>query len=443
MADLQGAKRKLESVMIDWFTSDTIMLNVMCMLDKVADPNQETIGIDIRGRTPTLRYNPNFVNSISKERLELVMASEGFKVLLRHATTRLKEPKQISALSSSITVNQLMNNSIKNLLAGLDEFVPSPEKFHLEPNLFFEQYYRDLMERVNETQKKIKQIWNSMSQQEKEDLINKASSSSQGDGEGDGEEKEDQEGQGEGKDSDGFKEYDDQKEAMKDYFDPNGTANQGWGQNDLFDAELKNFIDEKKNSNLKSWGKFTGEARVEIMAANEPKISYKEIVRKFSRSVIMAETITSRMKINRRYDIAFPGYRRKYKTKVIFAVDVSGSMSDDDLKEGFAVINSCLKHAELICVQFDTEIKSIERNVKKARKEFHIMGRGGTDFNAVLEMADKEQCDGIVIYTDGCADVPKQPKAKVLWLTTRKDYKAPVTWGFHACLDRFEDTHKC
>ena len=441
MADLNEAKRKLESVMMDWFTNDTIMLNVMCMLDKVADPNQETMGIDIRGRTPTLRYNPNFINSISKERLELIMASEGFKVLLRHATTRLKEPKQISALSSSITINQLMNNSIKNLLAGLDEFVPSPEKFDLEPNLFYEQYYRDLMERVNEIKDKIKQIWNSMTQKEKEELIKNASSS--GSQEEDQEGQEGQEGQGEGKDSDGFKEYKDQKEAIKDYFDPNGTANQGWGQNDLFDAELKNFIDDKKNSNLTNWGKFTGDARVEIIAANEPKISYKEIIRRFSRSVIMAETITSRMKINRRYDFTFPGYRRKYKTKVIFAVDVSGSMSDDDLKEGFAVINSCLKHAEMIYVQFDTEIKSVERNVKKARKEFKVMGRGGTDFNQVLEMADREQCDGIVIYTDGCAAVPKQPKAKVLWLMHSKDLKPPVDWNYVAYLDRFEDAHKC
>lgn len=430
MTDFEQAKKKIESVMMMWFETDTVMLNVMCLLNKKPDPSQETMGLDIRGSIPTLTYNPNFVNSISKERLELIMASEGFKVLLRHATTRLKDPKQISALASSITINQLMNSNIKNILAGLDDYVPSPEKYGLNENSFYEQYFRDLMDKVEKINEQIKQIWNSLSDEKKEELINGSVNKGQSDNT-------------ESKDENGYKQFGNSKSALKEYYNPNGTSNNGWGRNDLFDAEVKSFIDEKKNNNLRNWGKFTGDTRSIIIAANEPKISCREIVRRFYKSTISSQVFTSRMKVNRRYDLLCPGYNRKYKSKIIFGVDVSGSMSDDDLREGFAIINSCLKHSEIIYVQFDTEIKSVEYKLNKAKQSFQVHGRGGTNFDALFEMANNEKCDGIVVYTDGIADVPKKPNAKVLWLLTDRNKNRPdgCNFGEVAYLDRFENAH--
>lgn len=459
MADHYSAQKKIEAVMMDWFTQDPIMLNIMCMVNKKADPSQETIGVDLmRNKVPTIVYNPNFVNSISKERLELVMASEGFKILLRHATTRLKEPRQIASLSSSITINQLMNSELRNILAGLDEVVPTPDQYNLPADQYFEEYFRKLMDRQDQVNQQIAKIWGSMSDEEKEEAIKNAMQQMQGQGQpqegegqgqgGEGEDGDDQQqgqgqGQGggqEGKDGEGFKEFNNPDQAMKDYYDPNGTANQGWGSNDLFDSDVKNFIESRKDS-ARDWGKHTGNAMAEIIAALEPKISAKEVVRRFGRSVLTASTIASRMKINRRHDLGLPGYRRQYKSKIIFALDVSGSMTDEDLKEGFAVVNSCLKFADIICVQFDTAIKNVERKFKKAKQTFKVHGRGGTDFNEVLNFADEEKVDGIVIYTDGYASPPPKPKCKVLWLMHTTKSKPPVDWGYCAFLERYEDTH--
>jgi predicted metal-dependent peptidase len=426
MADIASAEMKITKILMDWFTSDPIMMNVYCMINRKPDPSQNTIGLDIRTAVPTLKYNPNFINSISMERLELVMISEGFKVLLRHCTTRLKEPRQISSLASSVTVNQLLNNNIKSLLTDIDDITPNPKKFGLENNKYFEEYYRKLMDQVDETTEKIEMIWNSLSDEQKQEVIDK----SQGGNEPQG-------GDGQG---DGFKEYDNQKDAMSDYFDPNGTTNKDWGTNDLFDAEVKNFIEDKKGS-ARGWGKHTGSAMAEIYAANEPKISYKEVIRRFSKSVVVASSISSRMKVNRRFDIQLPGYRRQYRSRIMFAVDVSGSMGDRELAEGFAVINSVCKHADIMFVQFDTEIKSIEKKMKNARTQFKIHGRGGTDFQMILDLAEKENIDGLVIFTDGMADAPKKPKhTKVLWLL-HGTYKPPVAWGYRAWLKLYEDTH--
>jgi hypothetical protein len=433
----------------EWFMTDSILLHTFCMVDKIADVHQETIGIDIRCNPPALKYNPNFINALSDQQLEYVMTSENFKILLRHCTTRLLSPHHIASVASSVTTNYLLKNN--NNFKEMDEnFILMPKSFNLEDNKYFEEYFRKLNEMQDKTEEAIQQIWNSMSKEQKEQMMKDAQSQMQGQGQGQGKGKEQKDGKGDGKEQQdnqeqgqgegggsGFKEFKDQNEAFQEYFNPNGTANQNWGKNEMFDADVKQMIDEKKDS-AKYWGKYTGNVMAEIIAANEAHIGYREVIRHFRQSVMAEESISSRMKVNRRYDLLSPGYKRKYKTKIIYAVDVSGSMSDDDLKECFSVINAICKHAEIEFVQFDTEIKSIEKKIKKARKTFKVTGRGGTDFQAIMDYAEKSCADGVVISTDGFAEAPKQPRCKVLWLMNKKEQKPPCNFGYVCWLDRYE-----
>ncbi len=232
-----------------------------------------------------------------------------------------------------------------------------------------------------------------------------------------------------------------QGEALKEYWNPNGTANQDWGENTLMDANIENFVNDRKSSG-EQWGKYTSDFQVDIIAANEPKISWKEMVRRFNTSVISGHNVTSRKKVNRRYDLDSPGRRRVYKSKIIFAIDVSGSMSDDDVAEGFAVINSVSRHAEIDYVLFDTEIKDVQKKMRKAKQTFKVTGRGGTDFTEVVQYANDNKADGLIIFTDGDAGSVSKPKySKVLWLMHSKDQKPPVDWGFIAHLDRYESRY--
>jgi predicted metal-dependent peptidase len=209
-----------------------------------------------------------------------------------------------------------------------------------------------------------------------------------------------------------------------------------WGPNNLMDADIKNFVEENKNS-YKNWGKHTGDAMSEIVAANTPKISWKEIVKRFRNSIMDRERLASRMKINRRYDLMNPGYRKKHKSKLAFFVDVSGSMSDKQLQEGFAVINKVCEHADITYGTFDTEIKQIEKKYRKA-KTFKVHGRGGTDVQCVIDYVDEHKFDGLVVYSDMYFSEPTKPKnTKVLWLCTAKDQNPP-NWGYVAKLDLYE-----
>ena len=128
------------------------------------------------------------------------------------------------------------------------------------------------------------------------------------------------------------------------------------------------------------------------------------------------------MRPNRRYEFQFMGSRYQFTTKLMVAVDVSGSVNIEDLKKAFSVINSFFKYGIESCdvIQFDTEIKGFPLSLKKARKTIEIFGRGGTSFQCVIDYIEKHQeYDGLIIITDGFAPVPlraiKTP-TRILWL---------------------------
>ena len=95
MADIVRAENRMQKILLEWYCDDPIMLGVYCLVEKTADKRIKTMGIDSRIHPPVIRYNPNFVNSLNDEQLECVMASEGFKLLLRHPTTRLQKPTRL------------------------------------------------------------------------------------------------------------------------------------------------------------------------------------------------------------------------------------------------------------------------------------------------------------------------------------------------------------
>jgi len=456
-ADKKKALARMETIIANWFIDDFMMLGAWTLMDKIADPKMSTMGIDTRMSPAAFRYNPNFINALDNETLEMVMGAQGLKLLLRHPTTRMKNPRDISALSSSVTVDQLVVRD--QSLGDLKDVIPMPNEFDLPENQSHEIYFRMLNEKLDETRSKMdKKFGKSKSQEEKDELEKEQQEKqkqkgkgkqdpngepSEGQGEGEDGEGEPTEGEGqgsgggEGEGSEDFKEFKNQKDAMKEHMDPRGDESKHWGENDMLDAEVENMVNEYKGSSQK-WGSVSGNAFAQIVAANTPKINWKEVIRRFNTSVTTSQQIATRMKYNRRFGLDAPGRKRVYTTKILFALDVSGSMSDQDIAEGFAVVNAVCRHAEVHWMTFDTEIHDLATKMKKAQTMFKVNGRGGTDPAPVLAYADEHKYDGVVIYSDlDFYGAQKRPKrAKVLWLGTDKCAKNPTDFGFYACLER-------
>lgn len=118
----------------------------------------------------------------------------------------------------------------------------------------------------------------------------------------------------------------------------------------------------------------------------------------------------------------YMGSRRDFTTKLLFAVDVSGSIPSADLERGFSLINQFFRYGieQIDVIQFDTEIKGPPLTLKRARRAIAVLGRGGTNFAPVLAYLDEHRdYDGLIIFTDGYAPVPPPPQnrtTRILWL---------------------------
>lgn len=217
-------------------------------------------------------------------------------------------------------------------------------------------------------------------------------------------EKSDLNGKGGGKDP--LENFDDGCSSSDDAIE----KTQYWKEDDFYTVEINNIIDKIDKTN--SWGKLPGNLVDVIKKSIEPKFNYKAIFQQFRSTVISSNRTITRMKPNRRFGYAVPGSKRNFTTKILIAVDTSGSMSNDDLQLAFGFIKNFFKYgiARIDVIQFDTQIypKSLVE-LSKAPKEFNITGRGGTDFNEVFEYSQEKNptYDGVIIFTDGYAAVPK------------------------------------
>ena len=137
----------------------------------------------------------------------------------------------------------------------------------------------------------------------------------------------------------------------------------------------------------------------------------------------------TRMRPNRRYGISNPGTKRNYTSKLLVAFDTSGSVSDTQLEYFATELNGMIDHVEADFIQFDTKIYGEPKPFTKKAGKVDIVGRGGTCFHPVIEMADERKYDGLVVFTDGYAPFPEKPKTRMLWAVCEQDSGVQFPYG--------------
>jgi predicted metal-dependent peptidase len=200
------------------------------------------------------------------------------------------------------------------------------------------------------------------------------------------------------------------------------NRSQFWKEDDLKVVEINKIIE--KISNTSSWGSMPGDIVDVIKKSITSKFNYKAIFQQFRSTVLSSSRNLTRMKPNRRFGYDAMGSKRNFTTKILVAVDTSGSISQEELSIVFDFINNFFKYGidEIDTIQFDCDIK--KESLKKLSKKmnvYEIHGRGGTDFNCVFKYVqeDKNYYDGVIIVTDGCASVPDKKWLKTNYRNTR------------------------
>ena len=139
----------------------------------------------------------------------------------------------------------------------------------------------------------------------------------------------------------------------------------------------------------------------------------------------------------------FPGKKPRRSARVWVAIDNSGSVSTNELRQFFGEIAKVSERVEIILIIWDTSIRQVFK-IKSKRQLMEIAkgigGGGGTMiqvvFDALRQKGDaiagipgskhlKRNPEGIIIFTDGEVLWPEPGSSKgipTMWAITREEY---------------------
>lgn len=312
----------------------------------------------LRSGRKKLEYHPDIVREMSDAALEEALRAEAVRLLLKHPYER--RPEGCSQKSMGLASNLVIGDNYKHPRLRIE----TPQDMGLETGRNYEWYAR---------------------------MVEQQESSGR-----DGED-ESEDGQG---------------EMLPD---KHRDLAELWDEDELAVQMINGII-----NTTKSWGSLGGNFAELLQASVKAKINWRNIFAGFRASIISSKRKLTRMRPNRRTGFANMGSVRRFDTRLLVAVDVSGSISTKSLEYFYGVINSAFRYGfeSIDVIQFDCGVRAVH-SLKKVIRDVAIIGRGGTSFQEPVDYAHENGYDGLVVLTDGYAPEPIIPqgfKTGILWV---------------------------
>ena len=341
-----------------WFITEPPLFQVLCIHELVQNTHMYC---PLRSGRKKLEYNPEIVREMSNDALEEALRAEAVRLLLKHPYER--RPEGCSQKAMGLASNLVIGDNYKHPRLRIE----TPQDRGLKSGMNYEWYAR-AVEMMPDGP----------------DCRNSNGSTEENGG-----------------DSPSSNIYRDLAEL--------------WDEDEL----TVQMINEVINS-TKSWGSLGGNFAELLQASLKAKINWRNIFAGFRASIISSKRKLTRMRPNRRTGFDNMGSIRLFDTKLLVAVDVSGSISTESLKYFYGVINSAFRYGfeSIDVIQFDCGVRTVD-NLKKVIKDVAVIGRGGTSFQEPIDYAHEKGYDGLVILTDGYApepDIPEGFKTGILWV---------------------------
>lgn len=354
-------------------------------LNKVWDKRVPTAGVSKNGVNFQLTINEDFWNSLSDNHKRGLLKHELLHIGFFHIQCQDEfQNKKVANIAMDIEINQYIDpDDLPEGGCTLESF----SEYNLPPKAGSREYYKLLMKAM---------------EQEKQSGEGGKISDMAGMGDG--------ESYGDGTinpDHGTWKDFEDLSEAEKK----------------LLESQTAHILKEIAEAVEKSRGTIPGEFQgiiERLRHVEPPKFDWRSYVRRFAGGSNEIFTKKLRRKENRRFD-ENPGLKIKNKRHLLVAIDTSGSVSDKEVKEFLNEIHHIHKTgSEVTVLQCDTTIRSIEKF--KPNQDIVLHGRGGTDFDPVLEYYNENTRKYTCMFylTDGECSTSVKPRGKMLWVISTR-----------------------
>lgn len=317
----------------------------------------------LRSGRKKLEFNPDIVVEMSDDALEEALRAEAVRLLLKHPYER--RPDGCSQQAMGLASNLVVGDNYSHPRFRIE----TPADLGLKSGMNYEWYAKEV---------------------EKQHA-----------GAGDGE-------------------YDEDSGGVSTAGERHRDLAELWEEDELTVQMINGVISSTKN-----WGSISGNFAEILTSSLKAKINWRNVFAGFRASIISSKRKLTRMRPNRRTGFDNMGSIRRFDTKLLVAVDVSGSISTESLQYFYGVINSAFRYGfeSIDVVQFDCGVRVVQ-NLKKVVKDIGIIGRGGTSFQEPIDYAHENGYDGLVMLTDGYAPEPVLPegfRTGILWVCENED----------------------
>ena len=364
-------RERIAHILERWFISEPALFQVLC-----THSIEENVSMPcpVRSGARKVEYNPLFLKEMGDQALDQALRTEAIRILLKHPYQRKPDAcsQQAIAVGSNLTIGD--NYKLGNIN------IERPEDFELPTGREYEWYSRRIQEMLPP------------------------------------------------EDGDGDWTPDDRSEKLAADAEKNSALSELWDEDEMTVAMINGIIESTKD-----WGTLAGNFAEKLKASTKAKINWRNVLSGFRASILSTERRLTRMRPNRRTGFENMGSIRRFDTRVLVAVDVSGSISSADLSYFYGVINSAFRYgfSAVDVIQFDAGVRVVQ-SLKKVIRDVAVFGRGGTSFKEPIQYAHENGYDGLVILTDGYAPEPILPDnmhCKIVWVCNNKEsYEHSHRW---------------
>ena len=444
---------RIRQIVEQWFLTESMLFAVYHTHRLTMDPKLRCPMRTGKGR---IEYNPTLIETLSDDQLRDLMKVEMVRILLQHPYARqpLGCKPGVQKTASDMVISPAYKLPAISLAKPEDAGLPEG------------QYYEWYAMRLNELFGFPPESDSGLSQGQEE-------SGGEGGTEKDGEEEEESEGAGNGGssgeqdvgrsgersgegDGTGTSGHGEDSESASTSEDRPGKGNRQDGSGDSAEKDYTALWEEDQFLSRQitdlvqsstSWGMVPAGMVELIKKAAEGRIDFRGALRMFRASILSQKRRLTRMRPSRRFGFEQMGSHYGFTTRLLIAIDTSGSVGSEELARYLRIISAFFKYGieEVDVLMFDTQVQGNPITIKDTKKHLdsmRIAGRGGTNFQAPVNyVKDHPEYDGLVIITDGYAPVPDVPahlKAKILWVidnetSFQENYKDLRTTG-RVCL---------
>ncbi|WP_195940088.1 vWA domain-containing protein [Romboutsia sp. 1001713B170131_170501_G6] len=341
--------------------------------------------INFKGAKYVIYFNPIIFLNLNMRQMESTIKHEILHVISMH----LVRAKELKGKYSTLAINMAMDIVVNKYLNNLPPYAVTLENVNVKYNLKLEPYepFEYYVEKI-QTELDLQEV-----------------------------------------DKDGEEDDTRQSNDIETEYNPEKTHDIWEDSNNLDEETLKEFTQKAINNSQKGKIPEYLDGMISSFKNSKGELPWNLYLNRLMGTVESnkKKTITRR---NRRQPnrLDLRGQLRSHKAEIAVALDISGSISDEEFKQAIKEVLNIVKNYnhEITIIECDNEIRRVYKvkSVKDIKER--LKRRGSTKFSPVFEYANNKKINLLVYFTDGKGEDKLQviPRGyKILWVISGRGDK--------------------